>query len=130
MRRAFASAAFAFALLFVAGCGGPKTPDSVSAAEADAGELTCAERARARSICQNALRLRCQSRASDCESVCRQSESSKNFVDTAPVYSGEQTSTCVENCRGARDRCVRDVVIHCPGPCAPKESLSPQGPLE
>ena len=49
----------------------PRAPSSTSAStDADGGELTCDERARAQSICQGAMRQRCESQANDCEATC------------------------------------------------------------
>ena len=114
---ALAVAQLALLVLLLPACGGPKAPDAPSAPDADGGELTCAERIRARSICQNALRLQCESRSSDCEAVCTRGDSTQNLTDMAPVYTDERTSGCRENCREARDRCLREMVARCPAPC-------------
>jgi hypothetical protein len=98
------------------GCSQPRTPQAPD--DADGGELTCDEKARALVLCQTALRQRCTSQGNDCESAC---ESQGGL----PANTEKETSTrglmeatqCRENCRQTRDACLGTVVQRCPVPC-------------
>jgi hypothetical protein len=115
MRIAELVAAVALAFVSVPGCSEPKTPDAVVDTD-DGGELTCDERARAQSLCQAALRQRCESVEADCEIICDRGELASNAKHPSEAIAVEST-VCRDRCRHQRDACVGGAPSRCPSPC-------------
>jgi hypothetical protein len=100
------------------GCNAPRSPDAVTLDQADAGELTCDERARAQGICTSAMQSRCDSQSNDCESSCDVQGTLPANTEKAPSTRGDMESTqCRANCRQVHDACVRSLAQRCPTPC-------------
>jgi hypothetical protein len=97
-------------------CNAARSP--TASQEGDGGELSCADRLRARSICQTAMQQRCESQGNDCESSCDvQGNLPGNNEKTPSSRSDMETTQCRANCRQVRDACVRTVATRCPAPC-------------
>jgi hypothetical protein len=101
-------------------CSTPRTPDTAAAGttEADGGELTCDERARAQVLCQSAMRQRCESQVNDCDSRCDVNGDLPANSQKAPTQRSYMESTqCRANCRQIREGCVKSAAQRCPAPC-------------
>ena len=110
------SAAAIAAMIAIVACGQPRMPEPAS--DADAGELTCDEKARADLLCKNALRQRCDSQSNDCEVSCESRGDLPANTQKVPSERGDIESTqCRENCRHGHDACVLTIAQRCPVPC-------------
>jgi hypothetical protein len=111
----------ALALLALAAgpaCSEPRTAEAVALTEADGGDLTCDERARAQDLCTTAMRQRCESQLNDCDARCDVNGDLPANTQKAPSTRSDMESTqCRANCRQVRDGCVRAAAQHCPAPC-------------
>jgi hypothetical protein len=103
------------AILCGMACGQPRTPESVS--DADAGELTCDERARAGVLCRDALRQRCESQGNECEIACDSRNLSANDNKHPSQGLENDAVQCRQDCLRGRDACLRLLVDRCPVPC-------------
>jgi hypothetical protein len=116
-QRLFNVAAYAVLLLAPA-CGQPRTPDASNGGDADAGELSCDEKARAQGLCRAALRQRCDAQSNDCELNC---ETHGNLPETTKNMPSERTdmeiTRCRQNCEHGHDGCVVTVEQRCPALC-------------
>jgi hypothetical protein len=115
--RLLAVAAFATSL----GCAQPRTPQS-QADDADAGELTCDEKARVAVLCTTALRQRCDSQAGQCDLGCgapggAMPPTPADPAENAPEILDMKITQCRDNCRHGRDGCVATIAQRCPVPC-------------
>jgi hypothetical protein len=99
-------------------CSNPRTPGAATSADADGGELTCEERARAQSLCRSAMGQRCESQGNDCEATCDVHGDLPANTEKSPTARNDMESTqCRANCRQTHDGCLRSIAVRCPALC-------------
>jgi hypothetical protein len=116
LRTAVAAAVLASLLGAAAACAEPRSP-SGGADDADAGELSCAERQQARAICIGAMRDRCRGQQNDCEVSCDARVLPANTMKHPSGQDDLDAPRCREACRTNGEACLRSTEPRCPGPC-------------